>query len=153
MLRGGDRFGVFFRRGDRFGVFFGGGGRLVFQDRDRVSLCSSGCPGTHFVDQVGLEHRNPPASASQVLGLKACATTAHGKTDLYNCKLTLKKQLFWKWHLFLLKNRFRYVCRGGKKTTKVISLLSTGTFIFLRKTAARTNQEKEQKPLKGQLIR
>jgi hypothetical protein len=44
--------------------------------RDRVSLCSSGCPGTHFVDQAGLELRNPPASASQVLGLKACATIA-----------------------------------------------------------------------------
>jgi hypothetical protein len=29
----------------------------------------------HFVDQAGLELRNPPASASQVLGLKACATT------------------------------------------------------------------------------
>jgi hypothetical protein len=50
-------------------VFF-----LVF--RDRVSLYSLGCPGTHFVDQAGLELRNPPASASQVLGLKACATTA-----------------------------------------------------------------------------
>jgi hypothetical protein len=43
--------------------------------RDRVSLCSSGCPGTHFVDQAGLELRNPPASASRVLRLKACATT------------------------------------------------------------------------------
>jgi hypothetical protein len=44
--------------------------------RDRVSLCSPGCPGTHFVDQAGLELRNPPASASRVLGLKVCATTA-----------------------------------------------------------------------------
>jgi hypothetical protein len=43
--------------------------------QDRVSLCSLGCPGTHFVDQVGLEFRDPPASASQVLGLKAYATT------------------------------------------------------------------------------
>jgi hypothetical protein len=42
--------------------------------RDRVFLYSPGCPGTHFVDQAGLELRNPPASASQVLGLKACAT-------------------------------------------------------------------------------
>ncbi|GAB1302002.1 Lysine-specific demethylase 2A [Apodemus speciosus] len=40
-----------------------------------VSLCSSSCPGTHSVDQAGLELRNPPASASQVLGLKACTTT------------------------------------------------------------------------------
>jgi hypothetical protein len=40
---------------------------VVFQDR--VSLCSSGCPGTHSVDQAGLELRNPSASAftSQVL--------------------------------------------------------------------------------------
>jgi hypothetical protein len=49
--------------------------RLFF--RDRVSLYSPGCPGTHSVDQAGgLELRNPPASASQVLGLKVCATTA-----------------------------------------------------------------------------
>jgi hypothetical protein len=47
---------------------------LVF--RDRVSLCSPGCPGTHSVDETGLKLRNPPASTSQVLGLKACATTA-----------------------------------------------------------------------------
>jgi hypothetical protein len=33
-----------------------------------------GCPGTHSVNQAGLELRNPPASASPVLGLKACAT-------------------------------------------------------------------------------
>jgi hypothetical protein len=46
---------------------------LVFQDR--VSLYSPGCPGTHFVDQVSLKLRNPPASASQVRGLKACTTT------------------------------------------------------------------------------
>jgi hypothetical protein len=43
--------------------------------RDRVSLYSPGCPGAHFVDQAGLELRNPPATASRVLGLKACATT------------------------------------------------------------------------------
>jgi hypothetical protein len=44
--------------------------------RGRVSLYSPGCPGTHSVDQAGLELRNSPASASQVLGLKVCATTA-----------------------------------------------------------------------------
>jgi hypothetical protein len=47
---------------------------FLFFPRDRVSLCSPGCPGTHFVDQAGLELRNPPASASQVLELKVCAT-------------------------------------------------------------------------------
>jgi hypothetical protein len=46
-----------------------------FVFRDRVSLYSPGHPGTHFVDQAGLELRNLPASASRVLGLKACATT------------------------------------------------------------------------------
>jgi hypothetical protein len=75
-------FWVFFGFGfGFFGFFFFGGGVvfvfgfwfLVF--RDRVSLCSPGCPGTHFVDQAGLELRNPPASGSRVLGLKVCATT------------------------------------------------------------------------------
>jgi hypothetical protein len=55
-------------RGPFFFIF------LVF--RDRVSLCSPGCPGTHSVEQAGLELRNLPASASQVLELKACTTTA-----------------------------------------------------------------------------
>jgi hypothetical protein len=48
---------------------------IILFFRDRVSLYSPGYPGTHFVDQAGLELRNPPASASRVLGLKACATT------------------------------------------------------------------------------
>jgi hypothetical protein len=43
--------------------------------RDRVTLYSSGCPETHFVDQADLELRNLLASASQGLGLKVCATT------------------------------------------------------------------------------
>jgi hypothetical protein len=49
---------------------------LFFVFQDRVFLYSPGCPGTHSVDQVGLKPRNPPASVSQVLGLKVCATTA-----------------------------------------------------------------------------
>ena len=44
------------------GFFF-----LCFQDR--VSLYSHGCPGTHSVDQAGLELRNSPASASQSAGI------------------------------------------------------------------------------------
>jgi hypothetical protein len=47
---------------------------FVFVFQDRISLYSPGYPGTHFVDQAGLKLRNPPASASQMLGLKACAT-------------------------------------------------------------------------------
>ena len=44
---------------------------FVFVFEDRVSLCSPSCPGIHSLDQAGLKLRNPPASASQVLGLKA----------------------------------------------------------------------------------
>jgi hypothetical protein len=54
--------------------FFLGGGF-----RDRVSLYSPGCPETHSVDQAGLKLRNLPASASQVLRLKVCTTTAWPK--------------------------------------------------------------------------
>jgi len=51
---------------------------------DKVSLYSPGCPGTHFVDQAGLELRNPPASASRVLGLKACATMPGSEWEFLN---------------------------------------------------------------------
>jgi hypothetical protein len=67
--------------------------------RDRVSLCIPGYPRTHFVDQAGLELRNPPASASQVLGSKACATTSQLflilkslLTVLKICKLYYRKK-------------------------------------------------------------
>ena len=42
---------------------------FFFFPRDRVSLCSCGCPGTRYLDHRRI-HRNPPASASGVLGLK-----------------------------------------------------------------------------------
>jgi hypothetical protein len=35
---------------------------LFFVFEERVSLCSPGCPRTHFVDQAGLELRDRPAS-------------------------------------------------------------------------------------------
>lgn len=41
---------------------------MYFQDR--ISLCSPGIPGTHSVDQASLELRDPPASASGVLGIE-----------------------------------------------------------------------------------
>jgi hypothetical protein len=43
---------------------------------ERVSLYSPGCTGTHFVVQAGLGLRKLPASASQLLGLNICTTTA-----------------------------------------------------------------------------
>jgi len=54
----------FFETG--FGGFFWGEGER-----------SSGCPETHSVDQTGLEFRDPPASASQMLGLKVWCTCHH----------------------------------------------------------------------------
>jgi hypothetical protein len=43
---------------------------------------SPGCPGTHFVDLVGLKLRNSPDFASQVLGLKSCTTMRALAKDL-----------------------------------------------------------------------
>jgi hypothetical protein len=68
-----------------FFFFFFFFGFLVFGDR--VSLYSPGCPGTHSVDQAGLKLRDLPASASQVLGLKACATTPGG--HFFHCEKIL----------------------------------------------------------------
>ena len=42
--------------------------------RAKVSLYSPSCPGPPFVDQAGVELRNLPASAFQVMGLNVCAT-------------------------------------------------------------------------------
>jgi hypothetical protein len=54
---------------------------------DRVSLYSSGYPRTHFVDQAGLELRNPPASASRVLALHFFKNIIyiHTHTHMYVC--------------------------------------------------------------------
>jgi hypothetical protein len=62
-------FMIYERSGKLVCLFF-----VCFVFRDRVSLYSPGCPGTLSVDQAGLELRNLPASASQVLGLQAGAT-------------------------------------------------------------------------------
>ena len=72
---------------DRFDMFLDSVGKnfieyfcinTFFFFLNRVSLYSPGCPETYSVDQAGLELRNLPASASQVLGIKACATMPSG---------------------------------------------------------------------------
>jgi hypothetical protein len=50
---------------------------LVF--RDRVSLYSPGCPGTHLVDQAGLELRN----------LRLCLPSAGAKGIRHHARLPL----------------------------------------------------------------
>ena len=64
-------------QGWRLDCFFVGVGLFVwFCFLRQVSLCSLGGPGTHSVDQAGLELRDPSVSAFLVLGLKACTTIA-----------------------------------------------------------------------------
>ena len=63
-------------------------GFWFFRDR-----CSPGCPGTHFVDQAGLELGNLPVSASQVLALKVCATTAQNDRTLISIHFSTLKCL------------------------------------------------------------
>jgi hypothetical protein len=81
--------------------------------RDRVSLCSPGCPGTHFVDQAGLELRNPSASTSQVLGLKACATTARLAQPFESLVLV-------SWRAGLVSTAFAEVCSSVPSTHIVV---------------------------------
>jgi hypothetical protein len=66
---------------------------LVFHDK--VSFYSPGSPGTHSVEQAGLKLRNLPASASQVLGLKAGDTTARQTLKINSGKNKQPPQ-FWK---------------------------------------------------------
>jgi hypothetical protein len=65
---------------------------------------------SHSVDQAGLELRNPPASVSQVLGLKASTTTAQPLTYPYQCKI-LTSEISRKSHIFSIWGSFQ--CRRG----------------------------------------
>jgi hypothetical protein len=93
---------------------------LVFQAR--VFLCSPGCPGTHFIDQAGFELRNVPASASRVLGLKACATTASLTCRVSTllstpCSLCNLSNNYYNWeHLACLKNKTKQNKNKKQKT-------------------------------------
>ncbi|GAB1303181.1 Long-chain-fatty-acid--CoA ligase 4 [Apodemus speciosus] len=49
-------------------------------ENSRFSLCSPGCPGTPSIDQADLELRDPPASASRVLGLKSASVPPNRPT-------------------------------------------------------------------------
>jgi hypothetical protein len=53
----------------------------LFYFQGRVSLCNPGCPGTPSVNQASLKIKDPPASASRVLGLKICATAPSYKNE------------------------------------------------------------------------
>jgi hypothetical protein len=55
---------------------------LVLVFRDRISLYSPGCPGAHFVNQAGLELRNPSASA----GIKGMCHHARHKREVLRAR-------------------------------------------------------------------
>jgi hypothetical protein len=77
---------------------------LVFQDK--ISLCSIGFPGVHSANQAGLKtQRVTHASASQVLELKVCATTAC--LNHINLKITLG------WSCQLVVKYLPSVCKVG----------------------------------------
>jgi hypothetical protein len=85
---------------------------FCFVFRDRVSLYSPGCPGTHFVDQAGLELRNSPASASWVLGLNLCAVSVSryewGTEGHVNSHSSAKDRREWWRSLFPVYVHFSY---------------------------------------------
>ena len=70
-------------------------------------------PGTHFVDQASLELRNLSASASQVLGLKACATTAQLQACSLKCSCIRGR--------YSIKH-MQSSLSGGRKTKSEVSL-------------------------------
>jgi hypothetical protein len=84
---------------------------FFFFFRDRVSLCSPGCPGTHYVDQAGLKLRNrllcfPSAGIKGVrhyaqLALSSCLLRWSSQTHTRGCKPRVGSTelilLFWVW--------------------------------------------------------
>jgi hypothetical protein len=63
---------------------------LVF--RDRVSLCSFGCPETHSVDQASLELRNPLVSVSPSAGIKGIHHHCPAKASILLLYLSVWRQ-------------------------------------------------------------
>ena len=65
--------------------------KTFFSFQDRVSLCSSGCPRSHSVDQAGLDLTeillllNPSPSA----GIKGVCTTTPGTTQYFHVRVLL----------------------------------------------------------------
>jgi hypothetical protein len=56
-------------------------------------LCSPGCPRTSYIQQAGLELRDPPAFATGVLISKANASTARPKAQFLTSRSDGKEQI------------------------------------------------------------
>jgi hypothetical protein len=82
----------------------------------RVSLFIPGCPGTHPVDQAGLELRNLPASASQVLGLKVCSTMPGLVCVLMSWNACLH------WLVWILKKAFQQLSLASTSSCLILHI-------------------------------
>lgn len=64
--------------------------------RDRVSQCSPGCPGTHYVYSASLQFRDPLAPASQMGGLKVwCPMPSYGETTFSKADPMLMSKFYY----------------------------------------------------------
>ena len=80
-----------------------------------MALAVLDCPGTHSVDQAGLKLSDPPASASQVLGLKVYGIYCLAITDFYTFHFRRKTHGY---HLFLFN--FKYLLISKQTSDKVM---------------------------------
>jgi hypothetical protein len=85
------------------------------------SLCIHGCPGTLSVNQTGMGLRDLPASTSQELGLKVCATITWLEYSLvkFYCRLRHKRTNEFKFVTKLQK----FKCSGENF---IVNTLQTG---------------------------
>jgi hypothetical protein len=104
---------------------------------NRVSLCSPACPGTHSAGQAGLELKNPPDSASKMLGLKTCATTASSilyKVTLFTNFIFLSGFPGICWDVLILLNIKILLLQPHNYRNYFIMLPFTDNFFFSDKT-------------------
>lgn len=109
---------------------------LSFSFIDRISLCIPGCCGTCSIDQTGLELRDLPASASWMLGFKACTRTP-GLSPLFpllglyfcifQCCLTLITCL----HLSLCTFLVSFICVSVSSLSTHLKCLSSSIYPHL----------------------
>ena len=96
---------------------------------DRVSLCRLGYPGIHYVDKASFDLRDPAASVSGVLALKACTTTTQKHTVL----IELISSLPWPPWLtqFIPLGKGKWLASCSAKMPSQASLFNSGLHLFV----------------------